>query len=622
MKPLSDSAWAALLRPGIRIFIGSGAGCPHALVRELLAHSRLLQDVEIVHILTLGPTPWIDPAYQHCITVNSLFLGPGISEAVNSARADYTPAHLSEIARYFNEGLLPLDLALVTVSPPDKQGRHSLGVSVDVTLAACLQARTVAAQINRHMPRTHGGSLLPRGRIDYALECDEPLPEWPDAEPDSASTRIGAYVAQLIEDGATLQTGPGLIPGAVLDALDGPRHLGIHSEMIGDAVMRGMQRGLIDNSRKSFHPGKTIASFALGSRALYEFVHDNPTIEFHPADYVNNPLHIARNDRMTAVNGALQVDLTGQVAADSLGGGFQSGVGGQSDFVRGASMARHGCPVIALPSTVSSPDGLVSRICAQLGPGAGVVTARADVHYVVTEYGIATLRGRSIRERTLELIQAAHPFFREQLLDQASALHFVPPYQKMPPTLLYPVHGIESRKVQLKDGIFLLRPLHPSDERRLQEFFYSHSPETIHFRYGHMVVQMSRQRAYELVSVDQSRDVALAVIEAQGPRQIIHAVARYYLDAGDRSAEVAFVVRESRQRSGMASCLLAELIAIARRRGLASLWGSVLAENEAAAALFRKHGFAPAERAEDSIIFRLDLAAPKATRRTTRVPRP
>jgi acyl-CoA hydrolase/L-amino acid N-acyltransferase YncA len=621
MKPLTEPAWAAILRPGIRVFIGTGAGCPHTLVAEILRHSRLLQDVEIVHLLTLGPTPWADSAYQHCITVNSLFLGPGVRDAVNEARADYTPAHLSEIARYFNEGLLPIDLALVTVSPPDKQGRCSLGVSVDITLAACLQARTVVAQINRAMPRTHGGSLLPPGRIDYALECDEPLPELPDSPPDSSTQRIGQYVAQLIEDGATLQTGIGSIPGAVLDALDGSRHLGIHSEMIGDAVMRGMQRGLIDNSRKTFHPGKTIASFALGTRALYEFVHDNPQVEFHSADYVNNPLHIARNDRMAAVNAALQVDLTGQVAADSLGGGFHSGVGGQVDFVRGASMARRGCPVIALPSTASSAEGLVTRICAQLDPGAGVVTARADVHYIVTEYGIATLRGRSIRERALELIQIAHPFFREQLLDQASALRLVPAYQKMPPTLLYPVHGIESRKVQLRDGIYLLRPLHPSDERRLQEFFYSHSPETIHLRYGHMVVQMSRQRAYELVSVDQSRDVALCLVETQGPRQIIHAVARYYLDTVAQAAEVAFVVRESKHRSGMANCLLAELVQIARQRGLRQLWGSVLAENQAAASLFLKHGFQAAERVEDSILYRLNLTPAKTARRTSRVRR-
>jgi acyl-CoA hydrolase/RimJ/RimL family protein N-acetyltransferase len=587
----------------------------------MLRHSRLLQDVEIVHLLTLGPTPWADPAYQHCITVNSLFLGPGVREAVNEARADYTPAHLSEIARFFNEGLLPIDLALVTVSPPDQQGRCSLGVSVDITLAACLQARTVVAQINRAMPRTHGASLLPPGRIDYALECDEPLPELPNNPADSSAQRIGQYVAQLIEDGATLQTGIGSIPSAVLDALDGPRHLGIHSEMIGDAVMRGMQRGLIDNSQKTFHPGKTIASFALGSRALYEFVNDNPLVEFHPADYVNNPLNIARNDRMTAVNAALQVDLTGQVAADSLGSGFHSGVGGQVDFIRGASMARRGCPVIALPSTASSRGELVSRICAQLDPGAGVVTARADVSYIVTEYGIATLRGRSIRERALELIQVAHPSFREQLLARACALRLVPAYQKMPPTLLNPVHGIESRKVQLRDGTYLLRPLHPSDERRLQEFFYSHSPETILLRYGHMVVQMSRQRAYELVSVDQSQDVALCLVEMQGPRQIIHAVARYYLDPSGQSAEVAFVVRESKHRSGMANCLLAELVQIARQRGLRQLWGSVLAENQPAAALFLKHGFKAAERVEDSIIYRLDLNPNKTDRRTPRTRR-
>jgi acyl-CoA hydrolase/GNAT superfamily N-acetyltransferase len=619
MKSLTDAAWSAILRPGIRIFLGSGAGCPHALIREMLQRAHLLQDVEIVHILTLGDTPWIDPALHHRITVNSLFLGPGVREAVNEARADYTPAHLSEISRLFREGLLPIDLALVTVSPPDPRGHCSLGVSVDVTMAACLQAGTVVAQVNTHMPRTHGDTLLPPDRIDYAFFADEPLPELPQTPADDVTRRIGQYVTQLIEDGGTLQTGIGDIPGAVVDALDGPRHLGVHTEMMGDAIMHGIQRGILDNSRKTFHPGKAVASMAMGSHELYAFVHENPQVEFYPSDYINDPLRIARNDRMVAINGALQVDLTGQVAADGLGGSFHSGVGGQTDFIRGASMSKRGCPIIALPSTVSSAEGLVSRIVSCLDDGAGVVTARSDVHYVVTEYGVATLRGRSIRERVLELIQVAHPYFREHLLEQASSRHLVPSYQKLPPTLLHPVHGIESRKVRLKDGEYTMRPLHPSDERRLQEFFYSHNPETIQMRYGHMTVQMSRQRAYELVSVDQSRDVALTLVEIQGPRQIIHAVSRYYLDPDEKGAEVAFVVRESKHRMGMGSCLLAELVQIAHQRGLQRIWGQVLAENTAAAALFARHHFKPVRREEDSIIYQLDLTRTRMPRRTVKV---
>lgn len=608
MKPITPAAWRQILRPGMRLFIASGAGCPHALIRSLLEQSHLLQDIEIIHLLTLGPTPWADPALADRVTVNSLFLGPGIRDAVNEARADYTPAHLSEIPRLIQEGLLPIDLALITISPPDSRGRYSLGLSVDITRAACLQARTVIAQINAHMPATRGRSLLPRRRIDWFLAADEPLPELPASAPTPIIQRIAHYASLLIPDGATLQTGVGSIPSAVLDALHTPRDLGLHSEMIGDAAMRAIQRGLITNRRKPCHPGVSIASFALGTRTLYEFIRHHPSIEFHPAEETNHPLLIARHDRMVSINSALQVDLTGQVAADSIGTTFYSGVGGQADFIRGAALARYGIPIIVLPSTATTPHGTVSRIVARLDPGAGVVTTRADVHFITTEFGTATLRGRSIRERALELIQIAHPAFRAQLLQEAIRLHLVAPYQTLPPTLLHPVHGIEARRVQLRDGSScLLRPLHPSDERRLQEFFYSHTPQTIYLRYGHAIGQMSRHRAYELVSVDQSRHVALALLETQGPRQIIHAVGRYFLDPDGTGAEIAFIVRENRQRTGMASLLVKELIAIARARGLRRLWASVLRENIAAAALLRKLRFRPVAFSADTRIFELLL---------------
>lgn len=601
---ISASRWRELVQPGDRIFVGSGAACPQGLLRSLFESGHVLQDVEIVHIMTLGPVPWCDPRWADVARVNSFFLGPGVREAVLEGRADYTPCFLSEIPHLFEEEVIPIDVALVSVSPPDRAGTCSFGVSVDVVSAACRCADRVVAQINPRMPRTRGGEGIAVGKLAHALELAEELPELQTEPAGDVTDRIGQYVAQLIEDGSTLQLGIGTLPHSILKSLSGHRALGLHTEMMSDGVMECMKAGVIDNSRKTSHRGKGVVSFCMGGRALYDFVHENDDLEFLPSEYVNNPINIALNERMVAVNSALEVDLTGQVAADSVGWRFYSGIGGQVDFVRGAAMSRGGRPIIALPAT--AVGGEVSRIVGRLSDGAGVVTSRGDVHYVVTEYGVATLRGRSIRERALELIQVAHPKFREGLLEQAHRHGLVPAYGKVAPTTPDEIGGVQSSVFTVAGKRFSLRPLHPSDERRLQEFFYSHTPETIVQRYGHPVKRMGRQRAYELVSVDQRKDLALAIFEPQGPRQVIHAVGRYFLDAGGETAELAFVVGEDVRRHGFASRLLDAMVGVARRRGLKGLWAVVLADNQPMLSLFRKAG-ASIKRSGEPNMMRVDL---------------
>lgn len=601
---LTESRWRELVRPGDRIFIGSGAGCPHGLVRSLLESGSVLQDVEVVHIMTLGPTPWCDPKWSDVVRVNSFFLGPGSREAVVEGRADYTPCFLSEVPHLFSEGVIPIDLALISVSPPDRSGFCSFGVSVDVVAGACRNAERVVAQINPRMPRTRGGQGIRLDALAASIELEEELPELEETPMDGVAGRIGRYVAQLIEDGSTLQLGIGTLPHAILKSLSGHRGLGLHTEMMSDGVMQCMKSGVIDNSRKVSHPGKGVVSFCMGGRALYDFVHENDDLEFLPSEYVNNPIHIARNDGMVSVNSALEVDLTGQVAADSVGWRFYSGIGGQVDFVRGAAMSRGGRPIIALPATAMG--GKASRIVSRLGEGAGVVTSRGDVHYVVTEYGVATLRGRSVRERALELIQVAHPDFREGLLEAAHRHGLLPSYERVAPTTPEDIGGVESSVFVSGGARYTLRPLHPSDERRLQEFFYSHTPETIVQRYGHPVKRMGKQRAHELVSVDQRKDLALAVFEVQGPRQVIHAVGRYFLDEGGKTAEVAFVVGEGVRRRGLASRLLDVMAGVGRTRGLTGLWALVLADNQAMLNLFRKAG-ATVKRSGEPNMMRVDL---------------
>ncbi|MCW8929377.1 MAG: GNAT family N-acetyltransferase [Gammaproteobacteria bacterium] len=582
--------WSRLIKSGSRIFIGSTAAVPNALIQNLIDNNRGLHDIEVVHILTMSDHEWVKKEHSDLFKINTFFMGPEVRQAVAEGYADYTPAYLSEIPTLFKDKILPLDVALIMVSPPDEFGYCSLGVSVDVVSGAARYARKVVAQVNPLMPRTNGHSFIHVNDIHAWMTEEQILPELVlHNDNDPVAKKIGHYVSMLVEDGCTLQLGIGKIPNAVARYLNHHKDLGIHTEMLSDEIMHLINSGVVTNRKKTFHRGKTIASLCIGSKKLYDFINSNPHVEFYPSEHVNSPLNIAKNDKMVSINSAIEVDLTGQVVADSIGYYFYSGIGGQVDFIRGAAMSKGGKPIIALPATAK--NGTLSRIVANITKGGGVVTSRGDVHYVVTEYGIASLRGKSMRERVLEMISIAHPDFRDDLLQEVRKHYWVPGYQTQKPMPVIEFGPIEWKTLKVGNLRCYLRPLHPADERVLQEFFYSHSKETLLMRYSHNPKQMSRERASSLVAVDQNKDLALCVVKMNGPREEIIAVGRYYYIERENSAEVAFVVREEDQGKGIATTLLKEMIKIALKRNLSVLYANVRAENNAMRRVFEKNNF-------------------------------
>jgi 4-hydroxybutyrate CoA-transferase len=401
------------VQSGMRVYIQPGCAEPEILVEALYKRAPFVHDVEIVHMMTMGRADYVKPEMEGHFRHNAVFIGANVREAINEGRADYTPVYLSEIEELFESGAMPLDVALLELSPPDSHGFCSFGVGVDTSLTAAKCARYVVAQVNDQMPRTYGDSFIHVSKIDAIVESSRPLCAMKKPEITDMHTAIARNVAGLIEDGSVLQTGIGGIPDAVLPFLMDRKDLGIHSELVSDGVIPLIDAGVITGARKNFKPRKIILGFVLGSREMFDYVDNNPIFEFHPTAYTNDPMLIARNDNMVAINSALQIDLTGQVCADSIGTRFYSGIGGQVDFLRGSSRSKGGKPIIALSSTAK--NGTISRIAPMLSPGAGVVTSRGLIRYVVTEYGVAYLHGRSIRERAKALIEIAHPKFREEL---------------------------------------------------------------------------------------------------------------------------------------------------------------------------------------------------------------
>ena len=408
-----DRAFSAIHR-GDRIFIGTGCGQPKYLLDELVryteAHPKAFFDAEVLHVWTLGVAPYLKEELKRNFRLNSFFIGQSTRAAVNEGMADYTAIFLSQVPQLLNQRVIPIDVALVQTSTPDEHGFLSLGISVDIVRAAVDNARTVICQMNANMPRTHGDSFIHLDDIDFAVHYDEPLIEYSTDVPDEVADQIGGYVARLVEDGATIQVGYGRIPNAILSHLRAKEHLGVHTELLSDGIVELMRNRVIDNTRKSIDRHKTVAAFSMGQRATYEFLRDNPAIEFRGVDYTNNPAVIARIHKMTAINTALQIDLTGQATAESLGKIFYSGIGGQADFMRGSVLAPGGKSILVIQSTARG--GEVSRIAPALAGGDGVTLTRGDVHYVVTEYGIAYLHGKNMRERAMGLISVAHPKFR------------------------------------------------------------------------------------------------------------------------------------------------------------------------------------------------------------------
>ncbi len=576
---------------GDRIFIGTGCGKPSYLVKELVSYTKknpkAFTDAEVLHVWTLGVAPYVSQEFEMNFRHNAFFIGDNTRGAVNEGMADYTPIFLSEVPQLFRRKIVSVDIALVQLSYPDKHGYMSYGISVDIVKSAVENADIVIAQINKNMPRVLGDSFINIEDVDFVIPYDEELLEYKTDAADEQAKAIGKNIARLVEDGSTIQVGYGNIPDAVVASLRNKKNLGVHTELLTDGVVKLIKEGIVTNSEKTIHRGKTVASFCMGSRETYRFIDNNPEFEFHPIEYTNNPMVIAKNKKMTAINTALEIDLTGQVTAESLGHEFYSGIGGQADFMRGAAMSDGGKSIIALPSTAK--DGKVSRIVPFLKEGAGVTLTRGDVRYVVTEYGIAYLHGKNIRERAISLISIAHPKFREWLLEEAKKYNLVYRDQILVEGEggIYPANL--EKYVKIKDGTtVMLRPIKPSDEDLIKEFFYKLSDETIYKRFMGVKKYLPRQQLHELANVDYSKNMAIVAVIGNGEKEEILGIGRYGLDEDTNSAEVAFVVRDDWQGKGIGTELLKYLTTIAKKRGLYGFTADVFADNKPMLSLFEK----------------------------------
>lgn len=583
MNSIKAEDWIRYVRPGSRVFIGQGAGTPLALIDGMLQQWQHLGDVEIVSGFPWGPSRWLDDKFQNCLRYNALGARWNLSQPSVEV-GERTPLPVHTLPSLFRQKIVPIDVAMVCVSPPDRHGFCSLGTNVGCTLAACASAGIRLAQINPAMPRTFGHAFIHVERFDAVLNKESELPRWDPPKPTACDHRLTESVAQLIADGSTVHLPFWTALGSALaKALGSHRNLALTAAILSEAMQSLIEKGVADHSLNAAQGGRGLFSACLGGADLYKFTHENPHLDFHPVDKVCDPALIACHSQMVTVAEAEQVDLAGQAM---LAGNWP---GAQTAFIRGATWAAQGRSILALPSTRQLADGsLQTRISVDLPSGYCVDALAEEVHHVVTEYGIATLQGRSLRDRTVEMVQIAHPDFREDLMREARKQGLLPAWFQVPPPFQPAPGDATSKTLHLKDGSYLLRPLNLGDDRRLQEFFYSHSEETIHCRYGFTVTRMGPQRAYELVGVDQNRDLALAIVEVRGPRQIIHAVGRYYLDSSGKSAEVAFVTRETKRRTGMGSALLAEMCRVAKARGLSHLWAQVDIENTAMLKLFHR----------------------------------
>ncbi len=588
-----DVAFSRIHR-GDRIFIGTGCGQPQylvdAMVQFVKTNPKAFFDAEVVHVWTLGLTPYLREEVKRNFRLDSFFIGAPTRAAVNQGEADYTAIFLSQVPQLFRRGVVPIDVALIQTSPPDEHGYMSLGVSVDIVRAATDCARTVICQVNRSMPRTHGDSFVHLRDADFVLPHDEPLLEYETAVPDGIADRIGGYVARLIQDGATIQVGYGRIPDAILSHLSRKTHLGVHTELLSDGIVELMKAGVIDNTRKSIDQNKTVAAFCMGSQSTYEFLSDNPSVSFRPVDYTNSPAVIAGVERMTAINTALEIDLTGQATAESLGNEFYSGIGGQADFMRGAVLAPAGKSILCIESTARY--GEVSRIVPSLSSGAGVTLTRGDLHYVVTEYGIAYLHGKNMRERAMELIRVAHPKFRPWLLREAKARNLVYRDQAYVPGKRgeYPEHLETYRTTKLGQEV-LLRPVRISDEPLLKDFFYALSDQSIYQRFISSRKDMPHERLQEFVVIDYTSEMVILAVMTVDEREVVAGVGQYGIDAQTHTAEVALVVRDDVQKRGVGTELLNYLTLLARKEGLLGFTAEVLVENRPMMRLFERAGF-------------------------------
>ncbi len=589
---------------GNRIFIGTGCAEPQFLVTSLTdfvaRYPKAFFDTEVYHIWTLGVAPYADEKFKYNFRLNSFFVSDNSRDAVNRGIADYSPIFLSQVPDMLNHGIEQMDIALIQVSPPDVHGYMSLGISVDIVKAAVENASIVIAQINSNMPRVHGDTFIHINDVDYLVPYDEPILEYVSDIPDEISHKIGNYVSRIVQDGDTIQVGYGSLPNAIIASLKDKKHLGVHTELLSDGIVKLMKEGVIDNTLKSIDRGKTVASFCMGTRDTYAYIHDNPSVSFRPIDYTNNPLIIAGQKSMVAINAALQVDLTGQSSSESIGEYIYSGIGGHADFMRGTVMAPGGKTILTLRST--SNDGKHSRILPLLENGTGVTLTRGDIQYVVTEYGIAYLYGKNIRERAMDLIAIAHPDFRGYLVEKAKQHGLIYHDQAFIPGKRgeYP-ETLETRRTTKDNESLLLRPVKISDESLVKNFFYSLSDNSMYRRFISVRTDMHHERLQQFVVIDYTREmVIVAVIEHEEGEQIV-GIGQYGIDETNHVAEVAVVVRDEWQGKGIGSQLLSYLTYLAKRGGLLGFTAEVLVENRPMMKLFERGGFDIEKRRSESL---------------------
>ncbi len=570
------------IRRGDRIFISTACGEPQYLVTALMkyveANPKAFAETEVFHVWTLGVAPYADEKFTYNFRHNSFFVGNNTRDAVNRGMADYTPIFLSKVPGLIRTGRIPIDIALIQTSLPDRNGYVSLGISVDITKQAIEKASLVIAQANPRMPRVHGDTFIHIDEIDYIIDHDEPLLEFDPPVEDEAARQIGKYVSSIVRDGDTLQVGYGSMPNAILASLSGKKHLGIHSELLTDTMAELIRQGVIDNSRKNIDHGKTVASFCMGKEATYRFIDDNPTVDFRTIDYTNHPSVISSINNMTSINAALQLDLTGQATAESIGNTFFSGIGGSADFMRATPFAPGGKTILVLKSTAK--DDTVSRIVPFLDSGAGVTLNRGDIYYVVTEFGIAYIHGKNIRERAMDLIAIAHPRFRPWLIEEAKELNLIYRDQAFIPGKEgeYPEH-LESVRTTSKGVSVLFRPVKINDESLVKDFFYSLSDKSLQRRFMSMRKDIPHSMRQNFVVIDYTREIVILAFDTEEGKEEVLGIGQFIRDEETHSAEVAFAVRDGHQNRGIGFELLSYLTLLAKNEGLHGFTADVLAEN-------------------------------------------
>ena len=582
------------IHPGNRIFISTACAEPQYLVNALVnyveSNPKAFFDAEVLQVWTLGVAAYTKEKFKSNFRHNSFFIGDNTRNAVNAGIADYTPIFLSQVPELFRRGIVPVDVALIQTSLPDHHGYVSLGISVDIVKAAVEKTKLVIAQVNTHMPRVHGDGFIHIDQINYVVAHDEPILEFDTPVDDEIAQRIGSYVARLIQDGDTIQVGYGSRLNSILRSLKGKKNLGVHTELLSDGIAELMKLNVIDNSRKSRDRGKTVATFCMGRKETYEYIHDNPSIEFRTIEYTNDPLVIAQHENMVAINSALEIDLTGQATAESIGKTFYSGVGGQADFVRGAMLSRNGKTILTIQSTAQ--DELVSRIVPFLQEGSGVTMIRGDIHYVVSEYGIAYLHGKNIRERAMELIAIAHPKFRPRLIEEAKKLNLIYRDQAFVPGKRgeYP-ETLEAMKTTKTGFQLLFRPVKISDEPLLKDFFYALSDNSMYRRFISSRKDMPHERLQEFAVIDYTQEMVIVATVSEQEKEEVVGVGQYGIGQDIHSAEVAFAVRDVFQKRGIGTELLNYLVYLGKRNGLLAFTAEVLFENKPMLTIFERAGF-------------------------------